>query len=303
MPDPLPPSGGAPSDDELVSAYLDGEATAAEISRVEADADLMAQVEAMRAVAAVVATPPLPPTDEVRDGHIAAALAASRTAPNVTSLGAARAARTPWYRQPVAAVAAVIVAALVAVPLLSQLGGSDADNDVAGSAASDDGGDEASGEPAEAETRLEERAALADAEAAPAASTTGASPQEEAPGDAATDDGGDGGDDATAFGPDAANQQRVAGRLLPQDGGADGDGFSSFPDLIDAYTRFVDGGEIGAGLADDVDAAAACLASFDPDEPVAVATVADTDVLVGTANGDVLIVDVETCDTLFPAGP
>jgi hypothetical protein len=60
---------------ELASAYLDGEATAAERALVESDAALMALVERLRQVRYAVAdVPPAPPS--VRDAAIAAALAA-----------------------------------------------------------------------------------------------------------------------------------------------------------------------------------------------------------------------------------
>lgn len=66
-----------PSDEELVSAYLDGEATADERARVEADPALLAEVEAFRAVAAAVGGPVLPPDRHRGDRMIAAALAAA----------------------------------------------------------------------------------------------------------------------------------------------------------------------------------------------------------------------------------
>ncbi|HSL56296.1 MAG TPA: zf-HC2 domain-containing protein, partial [Acidimicrobiales bacterium] len=67
---PLPP------DDELVSAYLDGEASDDERARVEGDPVLVARVAELRAAAAAVAAP-VDPLDEVtRRRLIDASLAA-----------------------------------------------------------------------------------------------------------------------------------------------------------------------------------------------------------------------------------
>jgi hypothetical protein len=65
-------------DDELVSAYLDGEATADERAVVEGRADLMARVDQFRLLADQVGDEPLDnPTDDERDLAIAAALASA----------------------------------------------------------------------------------------------------------------------------------------------------------------------------------------------------------------------------------
>jgi hypothetical protein len=62
--------------DELVSAYVDGEATADEVSRVEGDPALVARVEQFRRIAADVAAVELSPPVQ-RDASIAAALDAT----------------------------------------------------------------------------------------------------------------------------------------------------------------------------------------------------------------------------------
>ena len=60
--------------DELVSAYLDGEATPAEVAEVEGDDVLLARVEQLRAVRDAVAAPVPPMSAEQRDRMISAAL-------------------------------------------------------------------------------------------------------------------------------------------------------------------------------------------------------------------------------------
>ncbi|MGH9118827.1 MAG: zf-HC2 domain-containing protein, partial [Acidimicrobiales bacterium] len=69
MTQPLDPPATDPSDDldELVSAYLDGEATPEESARVDADPELQARVAGLRAVAAAVAGPFAPPSAEARE--------------------------------------------------------------------------------------------------------------------------------------------------------------------------------------------------------------------------------------------
>jgi len=66
---PLPPNA-----DELVSAYLDGEAAPDEIVVVESNPELMARVDSMRAASGLVGQPVAPPAQ--KEAHIAAALGA-----------------------------------------------------------------------------------------------------------------------------------------------------------------------------------------------------------------------------------
>jgi hypothetical protein len=115
--------------DELVSAYLDGEATADEVARVEADPALRARAEAMRAVARAVSEPPgVDPAR--RDEVIAAAMAAAgpvAEADGADELARRRAAKRQqraltW----VAAAAAVLM--LIAAPLLIRAGRSESHN-------------------------------------------------------------------------------------------------------------------------------------------------------------------------------
>ena len=96
-------------DDELVSAYLDGEATPAERAVVEGDPRLLARVDELRAVTAAVGAP-VPPDDSARDRLIAQALTAAGPVAPVVSLDAARRRRQRTF------VAIASVAAALAVP-------------------------------------------------------------------------------------------------------------------------------------------------------------------------------------------
>ena len=125
---------GADPLDELASAYIDGEASPAEVARVDADPELQARVAGLRTVAAAVAQPVHPSRAEVRDAAIAAALAAApartaRTEPiEVTDLARVRDRRRHGRTRPWAlSVAAAVLVALAAIPLLAGLG-DDGDN-------------------------------------------------------------------------------------------------------------------------------------------------------------------------------
>jgi|GEM_PF-1499719 len=71
--------------DELAAAYLDGEATPAEIVRIESDPEIQARIEEFRGLTEMLAEPVSPPPAATRDAAIAAAIAAapapSKTAP------------------------------------------------------------------------------------------------------------------------------------------------------------------------------------------------------------------------------
>ena len=104
-------------DFEAISAYLDGEATTDEVTRIEGSPELLGQVAELRALALLGSAPVSYPSDAVRDSAIAAALAVSATAPNVTSLTAAKAQRSRvairW-----ASVAAAVAVVMLAVPFV-----------------------------------------------------------------------------------------------------------------------------------------------------------------------------------------
>ncbi len=113
------------SRDDLVSAYLDGEATPDERAFVEADPDLIERATLLRAVSDLVAAPV--DIDRVlRNAHIEAAVAASTTAQNVIAIETRRAR---WRDARVLSAAAVVLAALVAVPIA--LGSRDRSDDTA----------------------------------------------------------------------------------------------------------------------------------------------------------------------------
>lgn len=177
----------SPSDDELISSYLDNEVTSEEralvATRLAAEPEFAARLEELQAASALAAAPVTPLSPGQTTDLIAAALAASTTtAPNVTDLAAASAARKPgrWKGALVSAVAAVAALA-IAVPVLQNLGGEDAD-DMATSA---DAGDSAETEDGFAGDMATEATADDDAAAAYAAEAE-LSPV--AGGDAADDD-------------------------------------------------------------------------------------------------------------------
>ncbi|MGQ0616184.1 MAG: anti-sigma factor family protein [Acidimicrobiia bacterium] len=66
--------------DEIVSAYLDGEATPDEMARVEADPALQARLESLRVAAAAVGSAVPAPSATTRETAVAAALAATMPA-------------------------------------------------------------------------------------------------------------------------------------------------------------------------------------------------------------------------------
>ncbi len=106
---PLPPNA-----DELVSAYLDGEAAPAEITIVESSPELMMRVDELRAISAQLGAAPAAPLAQ-KETHIAAALdafdalfatsdtATSDTAPSDTSDEKPRLAAVPPAAAPVSA--------------------------------------------------------------------------------------------------------------------------------------------------------------------------------------------------------
>ncbi|MFQ5556793.1 MAG: hypothetical protein ACE5GB_04705 [Acidimicrobiales bacterium] len=135
------------SDDELVSAYLDGEASPDEIEQVRTDATLARRARELAAIRDAVAAPVQAPSADARDRAIEAALAMSSATDMVTGIGAARARRAVRW-QPIAAAAAAVLALAIAVPLLVQLGGDGSETagvsaDIADEAAADAGDDSA----------------------------------------------------------------------------------------------------------------------------------------------------------------
>ncbi len=137
----------SPSDDELVSSYLDSEATPDEVARVESDPGLLARAEEMRAAIELTATPVrVPELDLARIR--ATAVAASNTSGAVRDLRAAAADKQRRQQRAgrVLAVAAAFVLLGVAVTALRSIDRGDDDRsetvaDFAGDDAGDDGGD------------------------------------------------------------------------------------------------------------------------------------------------------------------
>lgn len=111
--------------DELVAAYLDGEATPAERAAVEADPNLLDRATLKRQVADMVAAPVLAPPSDVKRAHIAAALAVSSTAPNVRAFATKR-RRMDLTK--VASIAAAVIAVLAVPIILLSSGRSNDDN-------------------------------------------------------------------------------------------------------------------------------------------------------------------------------
>lgn len=193
--------------DELVAAYLDGEATPAERAIVEGDPELMERVAIMSQIVSMVSEPVVPAPPELKRAHIAAALDASATAPNVTSMAAKRKRR--FSSSQIAAAAAVVVA-LFAVPIaLSQSGGDD-DSTVAA-------GDGAASTSAESSAVLDDAAGDFDAAA------------EEEPADEPADEpaaeleaaGDDGGGEAEMAAEEPAIEEAMDEALEPGDDEAD----------------------------------------------------------------------------------
>ena len=113
--------------DELISAYLDGEATRAEIAEIEGDDALLARIEELRAGRDALAAPVPSLSAEQRDQLISAALGVADA-----EAGASPEAKiVPRHRpQPLflaVAAAVILLAAAVSAGLLGRSGGDDAD--------------------------------------------------------------------------------------------------------------------------------------------------------------------------------
>lgn len=101
--------------DELVSAYLDGEATPEEVAQVEGDPSLLGRVRAFEQVR-LTRLPPVVPSGDVKEQHLAAALAEFDSLAPVHQLSArSRPDRRVRWLSSVAAGALVIVGVGVAV--------------------------------------------------------------------------------------------------------------------------------------------------------------------------------------------
>ena len=121
-------------EDELVSAYLDGEATPGEIAEVEQDDELMARVEQLRAVRDAVAAPTAPVSEELRDRMISVALAVA----DAETTPRPQARVVPFHRRHqtrfAVAAAVILLAAVAGAGLIASRGGEDSQMAVEASA-------------------------------------------------------------------------------------------------------------------------------------------------------------------------
>ena len=127
--------------DELLTRYLDGDATDDEIARVEADPALVARVATLRTAIDLVASPITIPTADL-DRIRAAAIAESATSSAVSDLDARRAQKLQ-NRQRILAAAAVFVFLAVGFAAIQSGVGDDGD-DTTADAGSDTAADDAS---------------------------------------------------------------------------------------------------------------------------------------------------------------
>ena len=125
--------------DELLSRYLDGDATDEDVARIEADPALVARVAELRAAIDLVAEPVTVPAAEL-DRIRAAAIAESATSAAVSDLDARRAEKLQ-RRNRVLAAAAVFVFLAVGYAAVQSTSN---DDDTTADAGGDDSGDDAS---------------------------------------------------------------------------------------------------------------------------------------------------------------
>ena len=136
-------------DDEVLSAIIDDDADAETVASVSADAVATERLEHMRRAVTIVAEPVPDATPERRAGSIAAAMAAATSAPEVSSLAAARHQRTEraatrrsmpraWL-----GVAAAMVMFVIAIPIALSFGSGNDTTDTATDDSASLGTDEA----------------------------------------------------------------------------------------------------------------------------------------------------------------
>lgn len=128
-------------DDELASAYLDGDVDETQRAQVQGSAELTALVSSFAGVRAALSDVPAPAAD-VRDTALAAALAefdalrtastapASASAPAVPRVPVLPLFRRRWTKPLLAAAAAVLVGGVITVGVLQQHGSGDKSADV-----------------------------------------------------------------------------------------------------------------------------------------------------------------------------
>ena len=123
-----------PSDDELISSYIDGEATLDEVARIQADPELLARVQEFEAAKELLSSPvpPLPESDV--DRLIDNALWQSTTSDRITDLSAVRAMRR-FSPQRLATIAATLVLLAGVVGALIALNNSGTGDEIASTSA------------------------------------------------------------------------------------------------------------------------------------------------------------------------
>ncbi len=125
-----------PSDDELISSYIDGEATLDEVARIQADPELRARIQEFEAAKDLLSTPvtPLPESDV--DRLIDNALWQSTTSDRITDLSAVRAMRR-FNPQRLATIAATLVLLAGVVGALIVLNNSGTDDEMSAETSAD----------------------------------------------------------------------------------------------------------------------------------------------------------------------
>lgn len=116
--------------DELISRYLDGEATDAEIARIESNPALRARAESMRTAIELVASPvaiPEAALDQIRAAVVAASPSTSEQVTDLEAAAAERRARAERRGRVMAVAAACVLLAVGVVAVRSLPGGDDAD--------------------------------------------------------------------------------------------------------------------------------------------------------------------------------
>ncbi len=125
-----------PSDDELISSYIDGEATLDEVARIQADPELLARIQEFEAAKDLLSAPvpPLPESDV--DRLIDSALWQSTTSDRITDLSAVRAMRR-FNPQRLATIAATLVLLAGVVGALIALNNSGTGDEMSASTSAD----------------------------------------------------------------------------------------------------------------------------------------------------------------------
>ena len=134
-----------PSDDELISSYIDGEATLDEVARIQADPELRTRIQEFETARDLLSTPvtPLPESDV--DRLIDNALWQSTTSDRITDLSAVRAMRS-FNPQRLATIAATLVLLAGVVGALIALNSDSGDEIASTSADSSEMADESFGD-------------------------------------------------------------------------------------------------------------------------------------------------------------